>query len=268
MAKKALSSVLKASIKPRGGNIVSYALRFTYMGDQIHAHDICNARMNWVYGTPNKSQCTDIVQDVAWISKKSDVNMTHFKAYVKWLLNASPWKDCFLTKDLSSAFRYGVKFNVDKSISQIAAAGIVLREGTEHSWRLKLFNKLMKDGFSGDVAFLVSYAVKGDGVYSFQGFGGSHRVLSPTMHWGKLKEFFNKPYAECEEKPMRTSKDKSYSIFANIAKDTASNNAINIVIQKALNKGDIIETRWGVADKEFTYDDVKVLAQFVSDELK
>lgn len=268
--KKALSTVLKDAINNNPGT-VGYALRFTDNPDNIQHRDVCNARMHWGYDSVKKGECIEVIQDVGVKGRKvfSEGTLIQYRQYVKWLMNSSPWSPAIITKNLSNAFKYGVKFNVDKSVHQVVAAGITLREGTEFSWKLPLFSKLLAKGYSGNVAYLVSSSLKPtDGEnYSYTGINMGHCTLSGEMDWKVLKEFFKNGYVlDNKEKPLRNSYAIGYRIFLYIAPTNGGNGSVFNTFHDVLSGGVKVHG-FGKRGKNYSFKEALLLADFVTAEL-
>jgi hypothetical protein len=219
--KKPLYTILKERMAG-SSNVVSYALRFKRRDDSIHARDVCNARMKWPYGEKIAGdEMTEIVMDVAVAitnyftsdKVKGRPTSTQCKAYIKYILNDSPWAGCFVTKRLSDAVQHGVKFNLDMDVSALVGAAIALREGWELKAKLILFTELTKKGYSGNAAYLTASFLQRHGTGFMQaGMNSGHSALHVSMEWVGLKKFFIEGYP-ATKKPIRTVKEEHYRVF-------------------------------------------------------
>ncbi len=213
--KKALSTILHGQMGASTG-LVSYALRFNDRDDYVHTNDVCNARMHWP-GEVGKGKCTEIVMDVCKNSGRRlrPQQQPAFHKYIHYILNDSPWSKCFLTKKVGTALRYGVKFNLDMTNSQVVGAAIALRSGWEFQEKLELFHELSKKhplNTAFLVGFLLTYA---GGKYLQSGFNCGHHCLNTEMKWKEVKRFFIEGYKD-RNKPIRTTRE-SYKVFKEIS---------------------------------------------------
>lgn len=240
-------------LKEKVGNqpsTASYALRFSNGSDKIQARDICNARMTWNYGMAKGIECQEIVISVhphiAYRNMNAERTKQYYK-YVKYIVNDSPWADCFVSKRLCDVMRYGARLNLDWGLSQLMGAAIALREGSEFNDSLPLFNTLLKKKYSPNTAFIVSRYIRPNGnLYTIWGLAGGHTVLNREMLAKDFFEFFHNGY-KTRGKPMRTEPQHTYSVFRTIAR-TLYEEEENLpddktTIEKVLNDG-LFNGKW------------------------
>lgn len=179
--------------------ICSFAMQ-TANGDQhFQINGPCHAALGYLVGS--KSEVTELAYgldyEVQYILHNNKELLKQHKPYVKYILNESPWAKCFLTKNVATAYRYDILMDVSQSRHHVAAACIALREGSEFSEKLKLFNLLLKKGFSGNTAYLLSWAFikRADGgLYTFGAVGGGHTTLYRDLSAEGLLKFFREGY--------------------------------------------------------------------------
>lgn len=216
--KKSLYNLLSEIIARGRAGTSSYALRFK-SGDTFNVNDVCNARMRWTHQNA-RDECLEVVQDIKFAQKEwLDIRLSHkFNLYVKYILNESPWADCFITKRVSDAKRYGVKLNLEYPVSALMGAVIALREGWEYGNKLKLFSEFKKKGYSGNVCYLFSSYIQENntGSFSLCGMTSGHQVLNNQMDWEILKKFFKTGYSSKGKKSFCFTKQTGYAVFCEI----------------------------------------------------
>jgi hypothetical protein len=149
------------------------------------------------------------------IGEECKTTLDLHKRYVKYILNESPWKDCFLTKRLDTALRYDILMDVTKNRHQIAAACIALREGSEFQAKLTVFDTLSRKGYSGHTAYLLSsaFSFKDKNTLTMNGMGGGHMVLSGQMDSTEVLEFFKNGYSLGLNEPSYADNHTAYEVF-------------------------------------------------------
>jgi len=120
--------------------------------------------------------------------KKPDITEEDYNRYKDYIINRSPWADCFL-KTEENTDKY-IWMNIDKEPVHLRAACIALRSGRE-SFNATRFVEALNKGLSEDIAYLLSIAYKKDGEYST--FPTSHQVFgNGDASVQALWELFNK----------------------------------------------------------------------------
>ena len=95
-----------------------------------------------------------------------------FKRYLKFILNDSIFKDVFITKRVSDAFRYGISMRVDVPANQVQAAMTAVRRGWEFSHKLAAWDVLVKGGVAPNFALgLSDFVNQYDKHMSFRPYG-------------------------------------------------------------------------------------------------
>lgn len=160
----------------------------------FYANAPCHAGLGYTAGPK-------VVKELAYGIRKECGNhkkklSDDYKNYVKYIIQESPWADCFLTQNVVVALRYDLLMNVTKHRHQIAAACIALREGTELRGRLPLFNEVLKKGFSGHVAYIMAALFCRDGGKKLNSsvINGAHMVLNNSMGYDDMMKFFANGY--------------------------------------------------------------------------
>lgn len=121
--------------------------------------DVCHARMGgnaWNEKAGQPFVMVDWIADFFKARDKKDHEM--FKDFVKYVMLESPAAGSWITKRPQDAFRYGLVIDNTKTVTQLAFATFMMRMGREYSNRLPIFHMLRKEGFSGHVAFLLTFS--------------------------------------------------------------------------------------------------------------
>lgn len=128
--------------------------------------------------------------------------------YTRWfsyIYNDSPWASCFVKTSVEDAIENGYELDTNKPMSALVTAAIAVREGYEYSTRLKMFTFLLDEGFSGHVAYLMSWMFAFDGKnYTMTGMINGHAVLHCDLVPDDLFKFLREGYhLQCilDEKP-------------------------------------------------------------------
>lgn len=279
--KLSLRAQLNAQVakKPHAG-VASYALRFRKTGTRFHINDACHASMRWMgHEQTEGNELSEIALSVShWLSRINKSNVKAYRAYVKYILNESPWAKCFLTKQVGAAINHGVLMNVDLHLSMLVGAAIALRGGWEYQDKLPLFLNCIKKGYSGHVAYLVSGHLGRDSKDKFYvtGFNGGHQVLSGIYQsWEHIRKFFREGYAGDFDGVRKSPNQTRYSVFGAIEGDCAAfNYYTKEVPKKALSTtlsewADVKVFKRGWMDKYgCNAAGVKALADKITNELK
>lgn len=205
-----------------GRELVDYALRFKKKKDQIHAGDICCARMNW--GHDDNHYAGDEMLEIVMtidnrINKfKDDFAKKNYEKYAKYVLYKSPYKHCFIKQSWEKNLKEGVRFNLDRDIGQIIGASVALREGWEFYHKVELFVSLCEKGFTQDVAYFVSSFLKAIGKNDWMCWGGPHTALYHTMTYEVVLDFFARRDFDNPGVPIRTNKIAFFRIFEQVEK--------------------------------------------------
>jgi hypothetical protein len=162
---KSLALLLKKAVAGEFARC-HFAIRFTG-GDRFYEDAPCHAQFKRPWR--GKIDSTNVLEAVEHIQENLDhiinvrpENQTKesttkaYKAYVKWMLNESPWKDCFITKSVSHALRYGVYYNVDMNHACLLSAAVALRIGSEYTNMLYQFQDHLSKGKSPLVSWLLA----------------------------------------------------------------------------------------------------------------
>lgn len=213
--KKPAFDLREALARKCGKGMANYALEFSKDAPRFQIDDACHARMCW-QGYKDDGEKDKQIVNIAMsikqsLSHQTDAFKPWYKEYVHYVLNDSPWKPCFLTHDTEEALEKGILFNVDDNISHLVGAAIVLREGHEYSSKLKTFHDVLAKGYSGNVAYLVSFFIT-NGMFFDDPTG--HKAFHPDMKVQEIKDFFTLGY-RTGQKAARTDRGE-YAIFSSI----------------------------------------------------
>lgn len=216
------AALLKAVKKGDISGICAFAMEAEDHKIYFENYSPCHAALNRL--APQNHKVVELAYSIVYehtrvIPQSKDVKLRH-KRYVQYILNESPWAVCFKTKLSSVALRYDILMDVTKNRNWIAGACIALREGSEYyDERLPMFELILKKGYSGNTAFLMSTAyMLRDGEIRKRGMGGGHSVLYGEMDSKELFEFFRNGYTKGKDMPPFSESHGSYKVFESIAK--------------------------------------------------
>lgn len=219
-------TLLSDKVRTNAGTC-SYAIKFTDGSIKYQVRDACHARIpnsSWGCGEYFKKTPMAIALNVKGHSGCFK-DITTYRKYVNYILNDSPWKEVFLTRDVDEAFKYGVLMNVEKNIHAIVAGAVALREGSEFAYETTIFEELLDNGISGNTAYVLSKNFKKNGNDNYQlvGISNAHKVLAYSMDRAVTLEFFKNGYAGKADKDPYRLVHNSYrglaSFIAPMSKD-------------------------------------------------
>jgi len=209
-----------------------------------HVRDACHARMS------TKWRNIDVVKHVALnidghFLKHPDQGA--YREWVQYILFESGFKKMFLTTTLDKALASGVLLDVEKPTSQLVAAAVALRAGSEHRGDLEVFKKMLDIGFSKHVAFVTGIFFKDEGeTLSFADPGGAHHFVRGGLDFDSFVKCINEGvFADLGEQPYKIGHKNGYVVCNALAKDAVkADGSISAVFRKL--KGiEKAEGRWG-----------------------
>lgn len=251
VVKKTLAEELIAKVDAVGGaGTCSYAIEFASGHRRFQSNDACHARMRWGKDYGNNDKDADKPVAVACnihghIKRTVAIaSLESYTAFVKYMLNDSPWADAWLTKDVDEAMKGCAMMDVTKHFSYVCSAAIALRTGSEYPRFLKVFKQLIDMKYSPHVAYIMSQmtTIGNNGSYDLTGQGGSHHVFHQHMDLAKVIAFFDDKKLNVENKPYNESEKQMYTIFRTMADDTGFKHGNPSIISTITN-----------ANKEFVY---------------
>lgn len=132
----------------------------------INASGACHASFNMGYGA-QRGPITEACDNISLHGAKgqNDVPADMWPAYkkaVQWLINESPARHQFITKDVGDAEENGIYYDVTKPTSHVVASAIFLREFSEFPARLKALDALDKKGLPYKFAWVLSRFITED----------------------------------------------------------------------------------------------------------
>jgi hypothetical protein len=168
--------------------VISFAYYRQGDGEIIRINPPCFADLD--YGGP----ITEFVISINAVNKTKDAVLREQQiAYIKWAINESPWAPCFITKNVEEAFVSGLVMNTKMTKSQCVCAAIVIRELTETPVKLSMFTYMLSQGYSGNVAYLASNAIRraaGADTVTISCANGGHNAMASDTHMPSLLNFF------------------------------------------------------------------------------
>jgi len=81
--------------------------------------------------------------------------------FIRWMLNKSPWKDAFLTKNAAEAYNNGFYINVCADTTVVYAALIAMRQFSEFEGFARSYSLLRKEGYCPAVSYITAQFIYG-----------------------------------------------------------------------------------------------------------
>lgn len=181
--------------------------------DGERVHEImapCYAAIQHHGGEEVKRLCFSLINTK---HRLDEADFKMYRTYIKYILFNSPFSSVFLKTTMRTAINHGAYVDVNRTASEIVTALIALREGMEYPARLPVFVEMLKAGYSGNTAYIVS-AVVNKATNKARGYiqtrvDGGHKVLENEMDVEDLFSTFkngispkhlpilyNKPYSK------------------------------------------------------------------------
>lgn len=120
--------------------------------------------------------------------------------YYDWLINHSPWKEAYLTKDPEEVFDLGTVYDTDLPANFIISAASALREVWEKNSMIKGRLALVEEGFTHEAAVFISaliYCSKGwkDGFkFNYRCWDGHSPFYYTNTTYDGMINFFKGEY--------------------------------------------------------------------------
>lgn len=155
---------------------------------KLHVNDVCHARMckYTMYDTTYKEyEVLQVSYNVARHIKYGKSKGA--KKFLNYLVSRSPMKHYIKKATASSAMRHGITLkDLDKhTFTHAALVGVMLRDVSEHPWKMDTWNMLVDEGCNEHAAYLMAqfrlydYEVQKD-AYLVQPPTASHTWLDST----------------------------------------------------------------------------------------
>ena len=207
--KQSLRAIVEERVKEyQGYSISSYAIRTNNDKEYYHTNDVCYARLSLFDGNAPKEVAVSLGNSERIIGKE---NMPLYRKYAKYILESPAWGAPFLTRNVNTAFRYGILMDVNQPLSRIMGSLTALREGVEFKDKLNIFCKFLDKGYSGDIAYFISSCFSlhnKDYILCLSSNG--HKILTKAHTLKGIVDFFKNGYRDIGEKPY-TEQFRSFS---------------------------------------------------------
>jgi len=199
-----------------GAGTCSYAIKYADGYIDYHVRDACHRRIggrgNDPYGGKRHGQRIALALNIKGHLPTVKVNEANYLRYVNYIISQSPHRDSFLTKGVDHALKNGILMDTKWCVERLAGGAVALREGSEYKGKLKLFGELLDAGYSGHVAYTLSYGFTQD--YKYSGITDAHASISGTMSADSYFKFFKEGYPEATNK--RKAFNKSNECYEGI----------------------------------------------------
>ena len=200
-----LAKGLKNKTK-KGAGICSFAIEYPEVKGNYYIEAPCHASIGGHYELEKKALLLNLSGHTVNMSKEEYVRYTK---YCDYIMARSPYSSSFKYFGIDDAMNNGVFMDVDKPLTEIAISAIALRMGSEYPDKWGVFHSLVNEGFSENVAHLLSYCVSAGG--SFTGFCNSHKTIAGDCGAQGVIGFFKKGYTLTRgETPYRQSGTRKY----------------------------------------------------------
>lgn len=144
-----------------------------------------------------------------------------YKDFVHYMLNDSPWRHQFLTKDVEKALTHGVYYDVDADYNRVVCSAVALRQGSEHYERLSMFKYLKEKGFSSNVAWCVAQVLQKGITTTISVPNGGHDVFVYTMASNTFFKFFKEGFTNKTITSYKNNNNQMYRLFSTITPDNS-----------------------------------------------
>lgn len=159
-------------------------------------------------------------------NKMTDEAKAEYRRWFDYLVNRSPWKDVYITKDFDDALANHVSINVQMSSPVVMGAITILRTGHEYPRIRTLFCKLVDEGVP-EFAAMAAQAFMGYTVGQFTtgGLHTNHTIFDSYMHPEKVLSFMLNGYEDkwkninVFHKTREIAGEWSFGIFNSIVKN-------------------------------------------------
>jgi hypothetical protein len=211
LAKQVGYAKLRKHVMARGGGVCAvYTVQYAN-GRFCDGTTACHAAIGGYAGGKRVA----LVENIAIQHAKAVVRNLgeQYKRFANYVINESPVRDCFIPEGIDKALKHGQLYNVNRPIEELVVAANMLREGGEFAnLRLELFGEILDAGFSGKVAYLLSYCVSDN--LQYRGFCNSHKCMSDDMNAEETLLFYREGFHQTKDKKAYNDYTGSYSGIA------------------------------------------------------
>lgn len=186
---KKISTVKK--LRGAAGGLCSWAIVYKDGKDRIYDNQPCHAQFR---GGDKENPAVRAIEALNYhiICNPADIQKQQ-KFYILYLLNRSPWKDCYKTKTWMIAMRNGVDYNVDMPHGCLLSAAVILRRAWENISEVKNFYFNVHElKMEENIAFAMAHWMHTASNWKVTGFHGGHHTLMGQQEWNGFKNFFIK----------------------------------------------------------------------------
>lgn len=209
---------LLMKMKKEWEKLNAYAMKSSLGGYSITPSEICFARVllhaNEIHKDSDKPY--SITEFCLGIKDRAD------KEFIKFLMNESFFKDIYITKQVSSARRWGLYIRTDVPFNQMIAAATAIRCSWEFPHYIRAWKRFVKFGVNKNLAMFLAHYIDAGDRFVRQGFFSAHHFIGSSVDLRDyLYIFENKKlnsYSKCfnEEVLERTPKDFGINTFATL----------------------------------------------------
>ncbi len=259
-----LLAELTVKANKSNGGTCHYALEFDNGHKRFQVSDVCHARMPFdstYLKDPREKVLKAVALNVSEHLKRVR-NKDAYKAFVKYIIQDSPWKNAFIPKDIEEVYTSGVYIDITKDYWYCVAAAIALRVGSEYENKLPLFNQIIELGFSTHVAFIVSQFSYNNGneVQLTKHAGGHHVINNVDVTTAQFSNFFKGILHKQAGFPYHQANGKGYTIQKMIGERRMEEKSVFDDVVKTLeNHVTITKRPWGESGSYIDLGDMKKL---------
>jgi hypothetical protein len=170
-----------------GEGICAFGIAYTDKTTWIYPNAPCHYAIGGILAKWKEALLLDISAHL-----KSHPNEAAYREYCEYIFTKSPRANCFHYEGWEHAVENGIFMNVSRPIEELAGAAVALREGSEYPRKLAIFQKLTAKGYSGNVAYLLSYCVSED--LKWAGFNDAHKSINCSCSFKGIIRFFKEGY--------------------------------------------------------------------------
>lgn len=141
---------------------------------------------------------------------KNRMNSKEIISYFNWVINKSPWRKAFKTKQKASVYKEeGIKMNVNNTSCYVISAMCALRHAWEYEGFIPSFNKFKKVGLSPEFSFILANFLSSKGAIAL--YNSNHATFSKDdLFPSTIKNFKKIEMPRFKNKALLSKKYENY----------------------------------------------------------
>jgi len=173
----------------------------------LFANDVCHYRL---YNNTEERLASIYNSFSPYFRSGSVVYLESVAMLFEWVVERSPWADCFLTKDVGEIMSEGYFLDVTKDAELVYSATIVMREATEFPKRAEMFRHFVKMGIDEYISWILAHKIRmnDDGGYSLYCWDNGHSLFGDTFSIERVVDFLRN-WMKDKSNPAYSKKKKA-----------------------------------------------------------